>query len=270
MSIAPYSASDIELAAPAPLYFRRERVDAHTGYAPHRHRWGQLNRISLGLIEISVGDKKLIAPADYIVWVPAELAHAAYIKQALDYTSVYVAAEWAQQLPPTVSLIAQTPLIRALFDDFAQRKVSTSSDTNEQSQAQLLLQRLCQAEQRSSYLPSSSHRQLAAILQALREHPGDSTPLAQWAAQVHSSERTLARQFQKELGMSFVQWRNRLRLLSALAQLKDGVSIQEIAWQLGYSHPSAFIAMFRQHTGLSPERYRRQMQGESSSAGLLT
>lgn len=269
MSLTPYSASDLDLAAPEPLYFRRERVDAHTGYAPHRHRWGQLNRISLGLIEITVGDEKLIAPADYIVWVPAELVHAAYIKQALDYTSAYVSDEWAQQLPKTTSLIAQTPLIRALFDDFAQRQISSTADANEQVQAQLLLQRLCQAEQRPNYLPSSSHRQLAAILQTLQDNPGDSTPLAQWAAQVHTSERTLARQFQKELGMSFVQWRNRLRLLSALAQLKDGVAIQDIAWQLGYGHPSAFIAMFRQHTGLSPERYRRQMQGETNFAELL-
>jgi AraC-like DNA-binding protein len=262
MPIAPYSASDLALAEPAPLYFRRERVDAHTGYAPHRHRWGQLNRINLGLIEISVGDSKLIAPAEYIVWIPAELPHAAYIKQALDYTSVYVASEWAQRLPPTASLIAQTPLIRALFDDFAQRQIGSTAEANEQVQAQLLLQRLCQAEQRASYLPSSSHRQLAAILQTLHANPGDSTSLAQWAAQVHTSERTLARQFQKELGMSFVQWRNRLRLLSALAQLKEGQRIQDIAWQLGYGHPSAFIAMFRQQTGLSPERYRRQLTSD--------
>lgn len=58
--------------------------------------------------------------------------------------------------------------------------------------------------------------------------------------------------------MSFVQWRNRARFLKALAWLKDGWPVQDIAAQLNYGTPSAFIAMFRKQVGFSPERYRRQ------------
>ncbi|WP_348944315.1 helix-turn-helix transcriptional regulator [Chitinibacter sp. FCG-7] len=255
----PYSAQDAQLPEPAPLYFRYEQVDAHTGYAPHRHPWGQLNRINLGLLEISAGELNLVAPADYIVWVPAELAHAAYIRQALAYTSAYVSETWAQRLPDYACLIAQTPLIRALFDDFAARQIHACSD-GEQTQARLLLELLLAADHQRCYLPETEHKQLRPILDALRRNPGDTTTLTQWAAQVHTTERTLARHFQREMGLSFVQWRNRLRLLHAQAALKDGGSIQDIAWQLGYGNPSAFIAMFRQHTGVSPERYRRQLK----------
>ena len=80
---------------------------------------------------------------------------------------------------------------------------------------------------------------------------------------MHSTERTLARRFQSELGMSFVQWRNRVRLLRALVWLKEDCSIQDIALALGYGTPSAFIVMFRKQLGFSPERYRRQMCGEA-------
>lgn len=38
---------------------------------------------------------------------------------------------------------------------------------------------------------------------------------------------------------------------------------QDIALALGYGTPSAFIAMFRKQIGFSPERYRRQMRGET-------
>ena len=63
--------------------------------------------------------------------------------------------------------------------------------------------------------------------------------------------------------MSFVQWRNRVRLLRALVWLKEDCSIQDIALALGYGTPSAFIVMFRKQLGFSPERYRRQMCGEA-------
>ncbi|QLI80624.1 helix-turn-helix transcriptional regulator [Chitinibacter fontanus] len=255
---APYSPNDLNLPPPAPLLFRHEQIEAQTGYAEHRHPWGQLNRINLGLIEITSPGQVLVAPADYIVWVPAEQAHAAYIRQALAYTSAYVSPDWAARLPQHMCLISQTPLIRALFDDFYTRKVSSTAAEHEQLQAELLLQRLLQADQSLHYLPETEHRYLAPILAALRKQPGDTTTLAQWAKQVHTTERTLARHFQRELGLSFLQWRNRLRLLSAQALLKQGIQIQDIAWQLGYSNTSAFIAMFRQQAGISPERYRQQ------------
>ncbi|QZA80790.1 AraC family transcriptional regulator [Deefgea piscis] len=264
----PYNPSDLALEAPKLLQLRHEAVDAHTGYALHRHPWGQINRINLGLIEITLGlppnEQHLIAPADFLVWVPAQMPHTAYIRQALSYTSAYLGDEWAQHLPKTACLIRQTPLIRALFDDYAARQVSSTTAANEQAQATLLLERLISADQHTSYLPETTHRQLRPILDALLAQPGDTTTLAQWAQHVHSTERTLARQFQRELGLSFIQWRNRLRLLRAQAALKEHHAIQDIAWQLGYSHPSAFIAMFRQHTGLSPERYRRQWRNHQN------
>ena len=44
----------------------------------------------------------------------------------------------------------------------------------------------------------------------------------------------------------------------ALAQLTDYLrSVQEIAFDLGYSSGSAFIAMFARQAGCTPEQYRR-------------
>ncbi|WP_234920009.1 helix-turn-helix transcriptional regulator, partial [Aeromonas veronii] len=86
--------------------------------------------------------------------------------------------------------------------------------------------------------------------------PADPRTLAQWAGQLHTTERTLARRCLRELGMSFGQWRARLRLLKALAWLKGDMPIQEISWRLGYGSTSAFIAMFNRELGCSPQRYR--------------
>lgn len=62
--------------------------------------------------------------------------------------------------------------------------------------------------------------------------------------------------------MSFNDWRQRAKLAKAMVLLKDAISINEIAYQLGYSQGSSFIKMFRKHTGVTPEQFRKEQQGK--------
>lgn len=256
-----YPAADLALSAPNPLYFRYQQIRAETQYSNHLHPWGQLSWISLGIMEVELEQQRLIAPANYLIWVPADIPHSAYIRQALDYTSIYLSADLARQLPTEACLLTISPLVSALISDFCQRQISHMQDQSDQHQAELLITRLSQCKCAPNFLPSSSDKLIAPILKALQTKPNDDRSLNSWANIVHSTERTLARRFQSELGMSFGQCRNRIRVLQALAWLKEDKTIQEIAWRLGYSTPSAFIAMFKQLIGFSPERYRQQMQG---------
>lgn len=256
-----YLASDHLLPEPDPIHLRYDTLTPQGEYGLHRHRWGQLNGISLGLVELDFGQRQLVAPADYLTWIPADVPHAAQVDRALAYTSVYVGAALAARLPGHPCLIPQSAVVRALLDDFRQRGVGAVRSDWDRSQAELMVEHLVRAGHEDSYLPDSRHRLLHPILQAVRQNPADATPLAHWAGRVHATERTLARHFQRELGMSFVQWRNRVRLLYALARLKEGMAVQDIADALGYATPSAFIAMFNKQVGMSPERYRRQLVG---------
>ena len=72
------------------------------------------------------------------------------------------------------------------------------------------------------------------------------------------TERTLARHCQRELGMSLGEWRQRLRYLQAVDRLEADMSVQDIAFDLGYATASAFIAMFQRVTGMAPEQFRRE------------
>jgi AraC-like DNA-binding protein len=72
------------------------------------------------------------------------------------------------------------------------------------------------------------------------------------------TERTLARRCQRDLGMSFGEWRQRQRFLAALPLLEAGRPVQTVALELGYSTSSAFIAMFQRQCGTTPDQYRRQ------------
>lgn len=261
MALHHYHSMDIALPEPNPLYLRYQQIQAESACAPHSHPWGQLSLISLGVMEIVLDQHRLVAPADYLIWVPADLEHASYNQQALDYTSIYVNHALAARLPAEPCLLEMTPLIRAMLADFCERKLGHMQDEWDVRQAELLVEKLTRTRCQDSYLPMSQDKLLAPMLAALRSDPADPRTLAQWAEQLHSTERTLARRCVRELGMNFGQWRARLKLLKALAWLKGELPVQEIGWRLGYGSTSAFIAMFNRELGCSPQRYRQQLGG---------
>ena len=59
------------------------------------------------------------------------------------------------------------------------------------------------------------------------------------------NERTLARTFKRETGMTHGAWCRHARLLLSLPRLAAGTPILELALEHGYDSPSAFAAMFR-------------------------
>ena len=105
------------------------------------------------------------------------------------------------------------------------------------------------------HLPAAVDRRLSTVTRAIAETPGDSRGLKDWAACAGASSRTLARLFLRETGMTFRQWRQQARLLSALTRLAAGQPVTTVALDLGYDSPSAFIAMFRRALGETPGRF---------------
>jgi len=93
------------------------------------------------------------------------------------------------------------------------------------------------------------------LCEQLIASPSGPVILADLAAGINVSERTLARMFHRELGMSFGQWLRRMRLLLSLPCLAAGASVLQVAMEHGYDSPSAFTAMFRRTLGIAPTAY---------------
>jgi len=75
------------------------------------------------------------------------------------------------------------------------------------------------------------------------------------AGQLGMNERTFARLFKRETGMTFGVWLRHARLLLSLPALARGDSILNVALDHGYDSPSAFTAAFRKTFGLPPSAY---------------
>ena len=123
----------------------------------------------------------------------------------------------------------------------------------------MLLDQLAERRVEHHFLPSTDNKYLAPILIAIEENPTEEISLKDWAVKVHTTERTLSRHCQSELGMSFTEWRLRVRYLYSMNLLRNGQSVKEVALTLGYNQASPFINMFKKYSGQTPEQYKKRL-----------
>lgn len=243
---------------PAPLFFRYDEFDAQSHARAHTHAWGQLNYSAHGVMQLDVAGQRFISPPSYAVWIPPYTEHSAYNRHSIIYRSVYLDLELCSDLPQQPCSVVMNDILKAILNNFAERDVQIPLSAADQRLGQVLIDQLHAAEIEHSYLPYASSPQSSFVVNSLRAQPGNTDTLAIWAERVFVSERTLARQFVREMGISFGEWRQRLRFLAAIEHLETPQTVKEIAFDLGYSSPSAFISMFQRHAQCTPEQYRRQ------------
>jgi AraC-like DNA-binding protein len=75
------------------------------------------------------------------------------------------------------------------------------------------------------------------------------------------------RLFTTEIGMTFSQWRTRLRLVQSIERLNNGASVTEVAADLGYSSPAAFTHMFRTNLGVLPSSHQHDRSVAAGAVG---
>ena len=89
------------------------------------------------------------------------------------------------------------------------------------------------------------------------------------ARQARSSQRTLNRRFQEQLGMSPAQWLVRARVRRGQELLEStSLSIEQIVSKVGLGSSANFRAQFVRQVGVSPSEYRRSFGGRSFGASL--
>ena len=120
----------------------------------------------------------------------------------------------------------------------------------------LIFEQLRRLPRQDFHLPWPQSPLLHRVCEALYANPSDARSIDDWGAQLGTSGRTLARRFEKEVGIGLREWRHRLRLFLALEWLCAGRNVTDIALDLGYASTSAFTYMFRQEMGCPPSAWR--------------
>lgn len=83
--------------------------------------------------------------------------------------------------------------------------------------------------------------------------------LEDMALALSTTERTLTRVCQKELGMTPMQFLQRVRIEAVMSALQlTPAPVNRIVWDVGYEDVSTFQRLFKRHTGLTMSEYRRR------------
>ena len=247
-----------------------ERIDWH------RHGLNQLCYPLRGALQISTPTGMWLVPPHRAVWVPAGVPHAHRANGPTEMRSL-VFAEPVNPLRldrPTV--LSVDPLLREVIaalsegrdgDGLPTTGVAPALDRRRRRNLErVALDRLRQAEELPLDLPQPVDDRLRTVAGILLDNPADPRTAAELGACAGASERTLSRLFRAETGLTFPQWRSRLRLQHALALLAAGEPVTAVAMSCGFSSPSAFIEAFRTTVGITPGRYRHEAMSADAAA----
>lgn len=223
----------------------------------HQHPQGQLAMVLRGTVTCEVPGALWMAPLHGGFWIPGGVPHSLRVSADGNVCFLFV-EDAAAAMPQTCCALSISPLLRELILHLADLPESAQCDVQTQRLHAVLLDQLVRMPTEAMHLPVSDEPRLRRLIDALMRDPADRTTAAQWASRLAMSERTLTRLVQHETGMSFGRWSQRLRLIVALQWLTSGLSVQQVANDLGYDSVSAFIAMFRKATGQPPARYLAQ------------
>jgi AraC-like DNA-binding protein len=224
---------------------------------PHAHEWPQLVYAARGVITVEVDDGAWIVPPHRAVWVPAEAVHSIVMTGQVAMRTLYFSPTLIERLPRACQTIEVSPLLRELILEAVRLTMLHRDRPSDARLIGVLLDQLGTIEAAPLRLPMPTHPRLRAIAARMRAAPLEQTSLEDISREANLSARTIERVFSSETNLTFVQWRQRMRMLHALKLLADDEPVTQVALAVGYQSPSAFIAAFKRELGATPTQYFR-------------
>ncbi|MCL1065651.1 helix-turn-helix transcriptional regulator [Shewanella olleyana] len=113
---------------------------------------------------------------------------------------------------------------------------------------------------------SNGYKKLAPLMALLKQNNCANLSLDQAAALCHLSPSYFSRVFKNHFRVPYSDYIIQHKLYSAARLLgQTNLSITDMSYDLGFSSSSYFIKQFKQHFGLTPHQYRRQLKTDLSS-----
>lgn len=243
------------LDLPRPLYGQAESLPNHVLNYWHTHPWIQFSYALQGVLEVHTQRGRYIAPPQRGIWIPAGISHRVSSHPETVMGSLYVRSDAATWAGTECKVLEVSPLLRELIRSFSLLPIEYDQASDAGRLARVLLDQLEAAPKHDLLLPLPQDPRLIMISEQLSANLENNQTLEQWAHVLQVSSKTLSRLFLQETGLTFREWRQRLRLLSALSLLEQQLPVTEVAFSCGYESVSAFIAAFKRLFSATPKAF---------------
>lgn len=224
---------------------------------PHYHLEGQLLFAIKGVMLVETDENRWVIPPQRALWLPPLQEHSYRLLSQTELRTLYFSTSLIEACPNftksnDVHVIAATALVKELIAGLFSDEYQEASH---RTMALLLMEILSETDQLATELPMPQDERLYRVAKALLVNNRWEASLSELAGIAGMSERTFSRHFIHDTGFSFRNWKQRARICASLDLLANGIPLKQIAWQLGFSCPSAFSAAFRSILGTSPREF---------------
>jgi AraC-like DNA-binding protein len=223
----------------------------------HKHKWDQLTYATQGVMSVKTADSTWVVPPNRAVWVPAGVEHTEIFSGPVKARSLYIVPHLSRFPRATCVAMNVSPLLRELILKAIEIGYLDDAVPVQSRLIDVILDQFESLATVPIQLKSPSDPRAQKVAGWLEADPSLEDSLGTLARRAGASTRTMERLFRAETGVSFQQWRQRLRLIHALKLLASGESVTNVALEAGYSSTSAFIAMFRRELHTTPRQLAR-------------
>lgn len=221
----------------------------------HTHKRAQLLYATTGVLSVTTDRENFVVPSRRAVWVPAGVPHQVACRGRVSLCTLYIDTRAGTGLPGMCQALDVSDLLRELIVASINFPIEYDLDGREGRIMALILDEIAAAPRIPLQVPMPQDTRLLRICRAILDDPAHADTLGDWARVAGMGRRTVTRMFRRETRTTFAAWRQHVRLMEALSRLADGEPVTKVAFEVGYSSPSAFAAMFRRTFGSTPTRY---------------
>lgn len=228
---------------------------------PHIHEKGQFLYTEGGVVHVVTDEKTYLLPARHYMWIASGCRHALYPdNEKVIMRNLYFPQEAGEldfynrtAIYPVSDLLLQ--MIR-----YCKQWAGDIFSTDVASYRFALALKAILPSQAGSPLPLSlplvNDKRLKEVIDYMQKHLSEPLTFADIAAKFGFSERSLSRLFFSELGMTYSQYHTLQKMMQALKLLlEDGLTISEVAMEVGYLSVPTFSTTFYKLLGVRPTEY---------------
>jgi len=221
----------------------------------HAHPRAQIITCDRGIMEVVTKENIWIVNSTQSVWIPSFEEHQVYFPSDVIVITAFIDKARLSNLPQGSFAFDTSAFFRSLLNKIISFENPNQFTSEQKRVFEVLLDEISILKPSATFLPTSREERVKKATDALMHDLSNNYSIEYYANKSCVSSRTLSRLFTKELGMSFGDWKMRLKLMEAIKHLGEKRSVKEIAFDLGYENVSSFISTFKKHFGKTPSNY---------------
>ncbi|WP_158209259.1 AraC family transcriptional regulator [Myroides phaeus] len=237
----------------------------------HSHKKAQLVFVEEGYQYLHIEENHFLLPQNHVAWIPSNAIHKTTTSS--EHVSLRTLYFDIDNLPPfydELYLFAIPPVLKEMILYTEKWSMLKEENKSESLFLKAILHELPSFIDNAVPLqtPVPKSKNLIDIAAYIHQNYQHKINIEEVATMFHLSIRTLERQFKKETGISIAKYIQMVKIIKSIELLSEGVlTINEIAFKVGYSSAQSYSNVFTKLIGRRPSDFLNQIKGQAQKLG---